>query len=311
MELKDALLKLHKTLGKESIFEVKNHEPVEIERTSYGIPTMNSISGGGCPNGRIIEFYGGESSAKTTAAIHAAIEHQKRGRVGYIDYEHAFDMGYAASLGLDVEELIFSQPFSAEEGLEIVDTLSQCKDISLIIVDSVAAMSPKKELEGDAGDSVMGLHARLMSQALRKLVGKASSNGVTIIFINQTRSRLGIVYGDPTTTTGGNALKFYASQRFAFSASKVSDDGKSRDIIVKNIKNKVATPLKKGTFSVEFGKGVDILADTVTIAVEKEIISKAGSWYNYGDTKLGQGVSGVKALLADNPELLEEIKSQI
>lgn len=309
--LKEALAELQKANGAGSIYKVAEATPIQIERTSYGVPTMDDISGGGCPNGRVIEVFGGESSGKTTLAILAAIEHQKRGIVAYIDYEHAFDMDYAKALGLDTDNLVFSQPFSAEEGLDAIDKLAQTKEISLIVVDSVAAMAPKKELEGESGESVMGVHARLMSQALRKLVGKASANGVTVLFLNQTREKIGVMFGSPLALPGGNALKFYASQRFQLFSTKEAEDGNSKEVRVKNIKNKVAIPHKKGSFNIEFGKGVDILGDIIRLAVEKGIISKSGSWYSYGEVKLGQGSNGAKELLSDNPELVEEIKKKL
>jgi len=289
----------------------------DVEVFSSGSIALNEALGGGYPIGRIIEIYGAESSGKTTLAIHACAEIQNLGKSClYIDVENAFDPFYAEHLGVNFkkEKWQFSQPSSGEEAFEILDVFLDVKDIGLIVVDSVAALTPKSEIDGDYGESKMGLHARLMSQAMRKLVGKIQKSSCTVIFINQTRDKIGIVYGSPVTTTGGNALKFYASQRLEVARAGQNKEGEevvSNRTRVKVVKNKIAPPFRKCEFDIVFGKGIDKFQELIDIAVERDIITKKGSWYSYGDTKLGQGNNSVVEILNDNPELLQEIKSKI
>lgn len=284
---------------------------------SSGSLTLNKALGGGYPIGRIIEIYGAESSGKTTLAIHACVEMQKIGKSClYIDVENAFDPFYAENLGVDFhkEKWQFSQPSSGEEAFGVLDVFLDVADIGLIVVDSVAALTPKAEIDGDFGESKMGLHARLMSQAMRKLVGKILKSECTVIFINQTRDKIGVVYGNPTTTTGGNALKFYASQRLEVARSGQNKEGEevvSHRTRVKVVKNKIAPPFRKAEFDIVFGKGIDYMQELVDIAVDSDIITKKGSWYSYKETKLGQGNNSVIEILGSNPELFEEIQKQI
>ena len=288
-----------------------------IEFISSGSIALDVALGGGYPKGRIIEVYGENSTGKTTLAIHAMVEAQKQGGlVGFCDAEHSFDLFYAKNLGLDVSKnkFQFSQPSSGEEGLEIVDAMVKSGIFAMVVVDSVAALTPKAEIEGEMGESKMGLHARLMSQALRKLAGSINKTHTVVVFINQTRDKIGVLWGNPTTTTGGNALKFYASQRIETSRSGQTKDGE--DIVAngcrcKVIKNKVAPPFRVAKFDIIFGKGIDKNQEIIDLAVEMEIIKKAGSWYSYGDVKLGQGAESVKSILRDNPELYEELEDKI
>jgi recombination protein RecA len=270
---------------------------------------------GGYPRGRIVEIYGPESSGKTTLAIHAIAEVQKQGGIAaFIDAEHAFDQFYAESLGVDTENLFISQPDNGEQGLEIADNLIRSGAIDLIVIDSVAALTPKAEIEGDMGDSRMGLQARLMSQALRKLTGTISKTGCTCIFINQLREKIGVMFGNPETTTGGNALKFYSSVRVDIRRSSQIKNGE--EVIgnrtkVKIVKNKVAPPFRKVEFDIMYGKGISKSGEVIDMGVELNVVKKSGSWFSYGETKLGQGRDAVKQLIEDNPELMEEIEGKI
>ena len=270
---------------------------------------------GGYPRGRVIEIYGPESSGKTTLTIHAIAEVQKQGGIAaFIDAEHAFDQFYAESLGVDTENLFISQPDNGEQALEIADNLIRSGAIDLIVIDSVAALTPKAEIEGDMGDSRMGLQARLMSQALRKLTGTISRTGCTCIFINQLREKIGVMFGNPETTTGGNALKFYSSVRVDIRRSSQIKNGE--EIIgnrtkVKIVKNKVAPPFRKVEFDIMYGKGISRSGEVVDMGVELGVVKKSGSWFSYGDTKLGQGRDAVKQLIEDNPELMEELEGKI
>jgi recombination protein RecA len=284
------------------------------------IPTgsigLNAALGvGGYPKGRIIEIYGPESSGKTTLAIHAIAECQKQGGVAaFIDAEHAFDRFYAEKLGVDVSNLYMSQPDNGEQALEIADQLIRSSAVDILVVDSVAALTPKKEIEGDMGDSAVGLHARLMSQALRKLTGTIAKTKTTCIFINQLREKIGVMFGNPETTTGGNALKFYASVRLDIrkvTAIKDGDDVIGNQVRVKVVKNKVAPPFRKAEFEITFGEGISKVGEIVDLGVDFNIIKKSGSWFSYGDTKLAQGRDAVKDMLKDNPELCEELEAKI
>lgn len=271
---------------------------------------------GGYPRGRIIEIYGPESSGKTTLTLHAIAESQKAGGIAaFIDAEHAFDRFYAEKLGVDIDNLIISQPDNGEQALEIADNLIRSGAIDLVVIDSVAALTPKSEIEGEMGDSKMGLHARLMSQALRKLTATINKTRCTVIFINQLREKIGVMFGNPETTTGGNALKFYASVRLDIRRStQIKDtDGEAagNKTRVKVVKNKVAPPFKSAEFDIMFGEGISKIGEIIDIGVEYEIIKKSGSWFSYGDTKLGQGRDAVKTLLQDNPELFEELDVKI
>ena len=289
-------------------------ENVEVIPT--GSIGLNAALGvGGYPKGRIIEIYGPESSGKTTLAIHAIAECQKNGGIAaFIDAEHAFDRFYAEKLGVDIDNLYISQPDNGEQALEIADQLIRSSAIDILVVDSVAALTPKKEIEGDMGDSAVGLHARLMSQALRKLTGTIAKTNTTCIFINQLREKIGVMFGNPETTTGGNALKFYASVRLDIRKSAPVKDGDTilgNQVKVKVVKNKVAPPFRKAEFEITFGEGISKVGEIVDLAVEHEIIKKSGSWFSYGESKLAQGRDAVKALLKDNPELCEELEAKI
>jgi len=284
------------------------------------IPTgsigLNAALGvGGYPKGRIIEIYGPESSGKTTLAIHAIAECQKAGGVAaFIDAEHAFDRFYAANLGVDIDNLYISQPDNGEQALDIADELIRSSAIDIIVIDSVAALTPKKEIEGDMGDSSVGLQARLMSQALRKLTSTIAKTNTTCIFINQLREKIGVMFGSPETTTGGNALKFYASVRLdirPYGKVKDGDDILGNQVRVKVVKNKVAPPFRKAEFEIIFGEGISKVGEIVDLGVEYNIIKKSGSWFSYGDSKLGQGRDATKNLLRDNPELCEELEAKI
>ena len=316
--LTEVINSINKDLGKGSI-RTFNDSDIELDIDFIPTGSINldlALGIGGYPKGRIIEIYGQESSGKTTLTLHAIAEEQKKGgTAAFIDAEHSFDPTYAESLGVDLEKLIISQPDNGEQALEIADRLSRSGQVSLIIVDSVAALTPKAEIEGEMGDSKMGLHARLMSQALRKMNGSLYKNKCTIIFINQLRDKIGVMFGNPETTTGGNALKFYASVRLDIRKQsqpiKDGDDAIGSRVKVKVVKNKVAPPFKTAEFDIIYGEGISMVSELIDIAVQKEIIKKAGSWYSYNETKLGQGKDAVKLILKDNPEIVEEIKKQV
>jgi recombination protein RecA len=314
--LQAALSKIEKDFGKGSIMRMGDEQIVNVEVIPTGSIGLNAALGvGGYPKGRIIEIFGPESSGKTTLAIHAIAECQKAGGVAaFIDAEHAFDRFYAANLGVDIENLYISQPDNGEQALEIAEQLIRSSAIDIIVIDSVAALTPKKEIEGDMGDSSVGLQARLMSQALRKLTSTISKTNTTCIFINQLREKIGVMFGNPETTTGGNALKFYASVRLDIrrvTSIKDGDNVIGNQVRVKIIKNKVAPPFRKAEFEIMFGEGISKVGEIVSLGVEYNIIKKSGSWFSYGDTKLGQGNEAVKTMLADNPELCEEIETKI
>ena len=315
--LQDAMAKIEKDFGKGSIMRMGEEQIVNVEVIPTGSIGLNVALGvGGYPKGRIIEIFGPESSGKTTLAIHAIAECQKAGGIAaFIDAEHAFDRFYAAKLGVNVDDLLISQPDNGEQALEIADHLIRSSAIDIIVVDSVAALTPKKEIEGDMGDSSVGLQARLMSQALRKLTSTISKTNTTCIFINQLREKIGVMFGNPETTTGGNALKFYASVRLDIRKQgqpiKDGDTPIGNQVKVKVVKNKVAPPFRKAEFEIIFGEGISKLGEIVDLGVEHEIIKKSGSWFSYGDTKLGQGRDATKVLLKDNPELCEEIEAKI
>ena len=316
--LTEVINSINKDLGKGSI-RTFNDSDIELDIDFIPTGSINldlALGIGGYPKGRIIEIYGQESSGKTTLTLHAIAEEQKQGGVAaFIDAEHSFDPIYAESLGVDLENLIISQPDNGEQALEIADRLSRSGKVSLIIVDSVAALTPKAEIEGEMGDSKMGLHARLMSQALRKMNGSLYKNKCTIIFINQLREKIGVMFGNPETTTGGNALKFYASVRLDIRKQnqpiKDGEEAIGSRVKVKVIKNKVAPPFKVAEFDIIYGEGISMVSELIDIAVQKEIIKKAGSWYSYNETKLGQGKDAVKLILKDNPEIVEELLSLI
>jgi recombination protein RecA len=308
--------KLEKSYGKGTIMKLGDTaiEPIEVISTgSLGLDIALGV--GGLPKGRVIEIYGPESSGKTTLAIHAIAECQKNGGIAaFIDAEHAFDKYYAKKLGVDVENLLISQPDNGEQALEIADNLIRSGAIDIIVIDSVAALVPKSEIEGEMGDSKMGLQARLMSQALRKLTGTISKTGCCCIFINQLREKIGVMFGNPETTTGGNALKFYASVRLdirRISQIKDTDEVSGNRVKVKIVKNKVAPPFRIAEFDIMFGEGISKSGEIIDLGVEYEIIKKAGSWFSYGDTRLGQGRDAVKQLILDNPELMEELEEKI
>lgn len=309
--------KMDKAYGKGTVMRMGDDAVTEdigaIPSGSLGLDLALGI--GGYPRGRVVEIYGPESSGKTTLTLHAIAEAQKAGGIAaFIDAEHAFDRTYAANLGVDVENLIISQPDNGEQALEIADNLIRSGAIDIIVIDSVAALTPKAEIEGEMGDSRMGLQARLMSQALRKLTGTISKTKCTAIFINQLREKIGIMFGNPETTTGGNALKFYASVRLDIrrvSQIKVGDEAMGNHVRVRVVKNKVAPPFRQAEFDIMFGEGISKVGEILDIGVEKEIVKKSGSWYSYGDTRLGQGRDTVKELLLDNPELAEEIENKI
>ncbi len=314
--LQAAMSKIEKDYGKGSIMKLGDEKIENVEVIPTGSLGLDIALGvGGYPRGRIIEIYGPESSGKTTLAIHAIAEVQKNGGIAaFIDAEHAFDRFYAEKLGVDVDNLYISQPDNGEQALEIADQLIRSSAIDLIIIDSVAALTPKKEIEGDMGDSAVGLHARLMSQALRKLTSTISKTKTTCIFINQLREKIGVSFGNPETTTGGNALKFYASVRLDIRKSTAIKDGDNvlgNLTKVKVVKNKVAPPFRKAEFDIMFGEGISRTGELVDLAVEHEIIKKSGSWFSYEDQKLAQGRDAVKNLLADNPELCEELEAKI
>ena len=308
--------KLEKSYGKGTIMKLGDSviEPTEVISTgSLGLDIALGV--GGLPKGRVIEIYGPESSGKTTLAIHAIAESQKKGGIAaFIDAEHAFDRFYAKKLGVDVENLLISQPDNGEQALEIADNLIRSGAIDILVIDSVAALVPKAEIEGEMGDSKMGLHARLMSQALRKLTGTISKTGCCCIFINQLRDKIGVMFGNPETTTGGNALKFYASVRLdvrRISQIKDTDEVSGNRVKVKIVKNKVAPPFRIAEFDIMFGEGISKAGEIIDLGVEHNIIKKAGSWFSYGETRLGQGRDAVKQLILDNPELMDELEGKI
>jgi recombination protein RecA len=308
--------KLDKTYGKGTVMKMGDKAVEEVETISSGSLGIDLALGvGGYPRGRVIEIYGPESSGKTTLTLHAIAEAQKAGGIAaFIDAEHAFDRNYAEKLGVDIENLIISQPDNGEQALEIAENLIRSGAIDIVVIDSVAALTPKSEIEGEMGDSKMGLHARLMSQALRKLTGTISKTNCTVFFINQLREKIGVMFGNPETTTGGNALKFYASVRLDIRRSTQIKDGDNvlgNRTKVKVVKNKVAPPFKVAEFDIMYGEGISKTGEILDLAVEFEIIKKAGSWFSYGDTKLGQGRDAVKALIKDNPELADELEAKI
>ena len=308
--------KLEKSYGKGTIMKLGDNTIEPMEAISTGSISLDIALGiGGLPKGRVIEIYGPESSGKTTLAIHAIAEAQKKGGIAaFIDAEHAFDRFYAKKLGVDVENLLISQPDNGEQALEIADNLIRSGAIDIIVIDSVAALVPKSEIEGEMGDSKMGLHARLMSQALRKLTGTISKTGCCCIFINQLREKIGVMFGNPETTTGGNALKFYASVRLdvrRISQIKDSDEVSGNRVKVKIVKNKVAPPFRIAEFDIMFGEGISKAGEIIDLGVDYNVIKKAGSWFSYGETRLGQGRDAVKQLILDNPELADELEAKI
>lgn len=308
--------KLDKAYGKGTVMKLGDQAIEEVEAIPSGSLGVDLALGvNGYPRGRIIEIYGPESSGKTTLTLHAIAEAQKAGGIAaFIDAEHAFDRGYAEKLGVDVENLIISQPDNGEQALEIAENLIRSGAIDIVVIDSVAALTPKSEIEGEMGDSKMGLHARLMSQALRKLTATISKTNCTVFFINQLREKIGVMFGNPETTTGGNALKFYASVRIDIRRAAQIKDGENvigNRTKVKIVKNKVAPPFKTAEFDIMYGEGVSKTGEILDLAVEFEIIKKSGSWFSYGDTKLGQGRDAVKALIKDNPELSDELEIKI
>lgn len=315
--LKLTLDKLDKTYGKGTVMKMGDSAVEDVDVIPSGSLGLDVALGvGGYPRGRVVEIYGPESSGKTTLSLHAIAEAQKKGGIAaFIDAEHAFDRVYAEKLGVDIENLIISQPDNGEQALEIADNLIRSGAIDIVIVDSVAALTPKSEIEGEMGDSKMGLHARLMSQALRKLTASISKTKCTVIFINQLREKIGVMFGNPETTTGGNALKFYASVRLDIRRSTQIKDTNSiatgNKTRVKVVKNKVAPPFKQAEFDIMYGEGISKAGEIIDLGVDFDIIKKAGSWYSYDDTKLGQGRDTVKDLLLDNPELMEELEIKI
>lgn len=315
--LKLTLDKLDKTYGKGAVMKLGDQAIVDVESIPTGSLGLDVALGvGGYPRGRVIEIYGPESSGKTTLTLHAIAEAQKAGGIAaFIDAEHAFDRFYAEKLGVDIDNLIISQPDNGEQALEIADNLIRSGAIDIVVIDSVAALTPKSEIEGEMGDSKMGLHARLMSQALRKLTGSISKTNCTVIFINQLREKIGVMFGNPETTTGGNALKFYASVRLDIRRSTQIKDSNAAVLgnktRVKVVKNKVAPPFRMAEFDIMYGQGISKVGEIIDIGVNYEIVKKAGSWFSYQDTKLGQGRDAVKALLLDNPDLMDELETKI
>jgi len=308
--------KIEKSYGKGSIMRLGDRAVDDVAAISSGSIALDVALGiGGYPKGRVVEIYGPESSGKTTLAIHAIAEAQKAGGIAAIvDAEHAFDPYYAKNLGVDIDELLISQPDNGEQALEIVDNLVRSGAIDIIVIDSVAALTPKAEIEGEMGDSKMGLQARLMSQALRKLTGNISKTKTCVIFINQLREKIGVMFGNPETTTGGNALKFYASVRLDIRKIGQIKDGEEvqgNNVRVKVVKNKIAPPFRKAEFDIMFGEGISKSGEIVDLGVQYNIIKKSGSWFSYGETKLGQGRDTVRKLIVDNPELSQEIETKI
>ena len=312
-----AIAKLEKDFGKGAVMKLgESGAHVAVETVPTGCLSLDIALGlGGVPKGRVIEVYGPESSGKTTVALHMIAEVQKRGGIaGFIDAEHALDPVYAKNIGVDIDELYISQPDSGDQALEIAEQLIRSSAVDIVVIDSVAALTPKAELEGDMGESKMGLQARLMSQALRKLTATISKTNTTCIFINQLRDKLGVMFGNPETTTGGNALKFYASVRLDIrrvSQIKDGDEVIGNQTRVKVVKNKVAPPFRKAEFDIMFGEGISRAGEIIDLGVEKGIIKKSGSWFSYDDTKLGQGRDAAKKCIQDNPELAEELEAKI
>jgi recombination protein RecA len=315
--LKLTLDKLEKTYGKGSVMKLGDQTMEKVETISSGSIGLNLAMGvGGYPKGRVVEIYGPESSGKTTLALHAIAECQKSGGIAaFIDAEHAFDRFYAEKLGIDLSELVISQPDNGEQALEIVDNLIRSGALDAVVIDSVAALTPRSEIEGEMGDSKMGLHARLMSQAMRKLTASISKTNCAVFFLNQLREKIGVMFGNPETTTGGNALKFYASVRLDIRRSTQIKDSEGAVLgnktRVKVVKNKVAPPFKTAEFDIMYGEGISKTGEILDLGVEYEIIEKSGSWFSYGGTKLGQGRDSIKVLLKDNPELMEELEGKI
>ena len=314
--LQAAMDKIEKSFGKGSIMKMGDDHVQEVEVIPTGSIALNAALGvGGYPKGRIIEIYGPESSGKTTLAIHAIAEAQRAGGIAaFIDAEHAFDRFYAAKLGVDIDNLWISQPDNGEQALEIAEQLIRSSAIDIIVIDSVAALTPKAEIEGDMGDNKVGLQARLMSQALRKLTSAISKTNTTCIFINQLREKIGVMFGNPETTTGGNALKFYASVRLDIRRATQLKDGEEvigNQVRVKVVKNKVAPPFRKAEFDIMFGEGISRSGEIIDLGAELGIIKKSGSWYSYNDTKLGQGRDAAKQCIQDNPELADELEKLI
>lgn len=314
--LQAAMAKIEKDFGRGSVMRMGDEQGEDVDVIPTGSLALNVALGvGGYPKGRIIEIYGPESSGKTTLAIHAIAEAQKAGGIAaFIDAEHAFDRFYAKKLGVNVDELLISQPDNGEQALEIADQLIRSSAIDIIVIDSVAALTPKAEIEGDMGDNKVGLQARLMSQALRKLTSTISKTNTTCIFINQLREKIGVMFGNPETTTGGNALKFYASVRLDIRRVTTLKDGDTpigNQVRVKIVKNKVAPPFRKAEFEITFGEGISHTGEIVDLGVEMGVIKKSGSWFSYGETRLGQGRDAVKKIVKDNPELAEELEQKI
>ena len=314
--LKLTMDKLDKTYGKGAVMRLGDDAIVDVEVIPSGSLGIDLALGiGGFPRGRVVEIYGPESSGKTTLTLHAIAEAQRLGGIAaFIDAEHAFDRFYAEKVGVDTEELIISQPDNGEQALEIADNLIRSGAIDLVVIDSVAALTPRSEIEGEMGDSKVGLHARLMSQALRKLTGTISKTNCTIIFINQLREKIGVMFGNPEVTTGGNALKFYSSVRLDIRRSTQIKDGDrvmGNRTKVKVVKNKVAPPFRTAEFDILYGEGISKVGELIDIGTLYEVINKSGSWFSYEGTKLGQGREGVKTILRDNPELMEEIEKKI
>ena len=314
--LKAAMEKIEKDFGKGSIMKLGEERIDNIQVIPTGSIALDYALGvGGYPRGRIVEIYGPESSGKTTLAIHAIAEVQKQGGIAaFIDAEHAFDRFYAANLGVNVDELLISQPDNGEQALDIADQLIRSAAVDIIVIDSVAALTPKAEIEGDMGDNKVGLQARLMSQALRKLTATINKTNTTCIFINQLREKIGVMFGNPETTTGGNALKFYASVRLDIRKSQSIKDGDTvigNEVKVKVVKNKVAPPFRRAEFEIMYGEGICRVGEVVDLGVDFKILEKSGSWYSYNGTKLGQGKEATKAVLRDNPELQDEITAKI
>lgn len=314
--LKLTLDKIEKAYGKGTIMKLGDDAVEDIPSISSGsISLDNALGIGGFPKGRVVEIYGPESSGKTTLAIHAIAEAQKAGGIAaFIDAEHAFDRFYAQKLGVDIENLLVSQPDNGEQALEITDNLIRSGAIDIIVIDSVAALTPKSEIEGEMGDSKMGLQARLMSQALRKLTSTISKTGCVCVFINQLREKIGVMFGNPETTTGGNALKFYSSVRLDIrrtSSIKDTENVIGNRVKVKVVKNKVAPPFRMAEFDIIYGEGISKIGEIIDLGVEHNILTKSGSWYSYGETRLGQGRDAVKRLINDNPDLAEELETKI
>ena len=314
--LQAAMSKIEKDFGKGAIMKMGDEQIEKVEVIPTGSIALNAALGvGGYPKGRIIEIFGPESSGKTTLAIHAIAEAQKAGGIAaFIDAEHAFDRFYAANLGVDIDNLLIAQPDNGEQALELADQLIRSSAVDIVVVDSVAALTPKKEIEGDMGDNVVGLQARLMSQALRKLTSTISKTNTTCIFINQLREKIGVMFGNPETTTGGNALKFYASVRLDIrrvTSIKDGDNVVGNQVRVKIVTNKVAPPFRKAEFEISFGEGISRVGEIVDMGVELGIIQKSGSWFSYNDTRLAQGRDATKQMIKDNPELAEELEAKI